>query len=94
MLVLFIVGLFFVLAALGLAVGAVPEQEDHQAHDEDDVGDDDGGDDGGQVLGVVVRLDHDPRVDRAGVDVVEILLEHLFNHTSRLRCFHRWHCQC
>ena len=65
MLVLFIVGLFFVLAALGLAVGAVPEEEDHQPHDEDDVRDNDGGDDGSQVLGVVVGFDHDPRVDSA-----------------------------
>jgi len=60
-----LVSLLFIFPALCLAVGTVPEEKDHQPDDEDDVWNDDGRNDGGQVLGIVVRLNHYPRIDFA-----------------------------
>ena len=57
--------MLFVLAALCLAVWTVPEEKDDESDDEDDVWNDDGRNDGGQVLGIVVSLNHYPRIDFA-----------------------------
>ena len=56
------VSLLFILLTLGLTVGAVPVDQNHQGEDKHAVWYEDGVQDCCQSLGLVIRGNHNPRV--------------------------------
>ena len=80
------VSLLFILLTLGLAVGAVPVDQDHQGKDKHAVWYEDGVQDCCQSLGLVIRGNHNPRV-HSGVVTGEggLVLKDYFYQNSELR---------
>ena len=86
--------LLFIFLALGLAVGTVPVDQDHQGEDKHAVGYEDGVEDCCQGLGFVVRGNNNPGVHSGVVTgegglVLRILDCHYHSRLSEKKsCYH------